>query len=76
MHNTAAIRINKLFAESVFTLYKKKRYGLKKCQMTYDPEFLSDMKDLHSRSLELKDCERTFHKFCSLTTLEEKIKTL
>ncbi len=76
MHNSATIRINKLFAESVFTLYKKKRYGLKKCQMTYDPEFLSDMKELHSRSLELKACERTFSKACSLVTLEEKIKTL
>ncbi|NBP68102.1 MAG: hypothetical protein EBR30_03555 [Cytophagia bacterium] len=76
MHNSAAIRINKLFADSVFTLYRKRRYGLKKCQMTYAPEFLGDLRELHARSVELKACERTFSKACSLTTLEEKIKTL
>lgn len=76
MHNPAAVRINKLFAEAVFVLYKKQRYGIKKCQLTYNPDFLSDLKELHKRSLELTSCERSFTKACSLDTIEEKIKTL
>lgn len=75
MHNSPVTRINKLFAEAVFTNYRKKRYGIKNCRVIYDPEFLNDLRELQKRSAEMKRCERELG-CCSPTKIEEKIKTL
>jgi hypothetical protein len=69
------VRINKLFADAVFSNYRKKRYGLKKCKTTYNPEYLSDMRELLKRGTELKDCCQVMGS-CDLIKLEETIKTL
>jgi ferritin-like protein len=75
MFYTPLIRINQLFADSVFTNYRKKRYGLKKCKTAYDPEYLNDMRELLKRSTELEQCEKKLGG-CSITKIEETIKTL
>lgn len=75
MFYTPLIRINQLFADSVFSNYRKKRYGLKKCKTTYDPEYLNDMRELLKRGTELKECCQVMGT-CDLVKLEETIKTL
>jgi hypothetical protein len=72
--NLASVSINKLFADAVYTAYKKKRYGIKKCKVTYSADMLSDLKEIHERALEMKSCNRVF--CCGLSTIEEKINTL
>lgn len=67
--------ISELFAESVHVRYKKKRYGIKSCNMTVDPDYASDLRELLLRSQELDKCKLTLGG-CGLTAIEEKIKTL
>jgi|688.fasta_scaffold607311_2 hypothetical protein len=72
--NLASVSINRLFADAVYAAYRKKRYGIKKCRVTYSADMLSDLKEIHKRALEMKSCDRNF--CCGLSTIEEKIKTL
>ena len=67
-------RINKLFAEAVFSNYKKKRYGIKSCTTSYDPDYLNDLRELQKRAAEATTCEKTIG--CGQVSIEEKIKTL
>lgn len=76
MHATPTTRINILFADAVHTAYKKKRYGIKRCNLVYDPEYLSDLRTLQKRAMEIKACGIERNSVCSLTKLNEIIKTL
>lgn len=76
MYKSPSTHIHKLFANKVHAAYTKKRYGIKSCKISYDADFLCDLKDLHKRLLELESCERTLGTGCSLTSIEEKILTL
>jgi|LakMenEpi03Aug12_release.lakeMendotaPanAssembly.Ray.scaffolds.fasta_scaffold4707938_1 hypothetical protein len=75
MYYNPTVRINKLFADAVFSNYRKKRYGLKKCKTTYEPEYLNDMRELLKRNTELKQCNKVLGS-CSILKIEETIKTL
>lgn len=72
--NIASVSINRLFADAVYAAYRKKRYGIKKCRVTYSTDMLSDLNEIHKRALEMKSCNRVF--CCDLSTIEEKINTL
>lgn len=76
MHVSPVVRIHKLFAEAVFSNYRKRRYGIKNCRIIYDPEYLNDLRELRKRASEMKDCDRELGCGCSLTKIDEKIKTL
>lgn len=69
-------RIHKIFSESMFEIYKKRRYGIKSCRLTIDPDYAYDLLNLYQRGLELDCCGLTFSGNCSTTSIEEKIRTL
>lgn len=71
----ALIHINKLFSIAVYASYNTKRYGIKSCNNTLDAELVDDLRIMYTRALEMKSCEAC-NTGCSLSVLEEKIKTL
>lgn len=71
----ALVHINKLFSNAVSVSYNSKRYGVKSCGNVLNADLAYDLKIMHSRALEMKCCEST-NRGCSLSVLEEKIKSL
>jgi len=72
----ALIRINEVFAETVYADYKRKRYGLKTCSALIDEELADDLRNLYIRGKEMETCLCTMPGFCTLSKIEEKINTL
>lgn len=72
----ALIRINEVFAESVYATYKEKRYGLKTCSALIDEELADDLRNLLVRGREMQLCACVMPGFCSLSKVEEKINTI
>jgi hypothetical protein len=72
----ALIRINEVFAETVFATYKRKRYGLKTCSALIDEELADDLRNLLIRGREMETCSCTMPGFCTLSKVEEKINTI
>jgi hypothetical protein len=72
----ALIRINEVFAESVYASYKRKRYGLKTCSALISEELSDDLRNLLIRGREMEQCACTMPGICSLSKIEEKINTI
>ena len=72
----ALIRINEVFAESVYATYKRKRYGLKTCSALIDEELSDDLRNLLIRGRAMEACACTMPSSCSLLKIEEKINTI
>lgn len=72
----ALIRINEVFAESVYASYKRKRYGLKTCSALIDEELADDLRNLLIRGREMELCACVMPAICSLSKIEEKINTI
>lgn len=72
----ALIRINEVFAETVYAHYKRKRYGLKTCSALIDQELADDLRNLLIRGREMETCSCVMPGFCTLTKVEEKINTI
>ena len=70
----ALIRINEVFAESVYATYKRKRYGLKTCSALIDEELADDLRNFFIRGREMELCACVMPAICSLSKIEEKIK--
>ena len=70
------IRINEVFAQSVYATYKRKRYGLKTCSALVDEELADDLRNLLIRGNEMHACLCDMQGFCSLSNVEEKINTI
>lgn len=70
------IRISEVFAQSVYTKYKQKRYGLKNCSALIDADFADDLRNLLIRATEMEKCECIISGACSLPVINEKINTL
>jgi hypothetical protein len=70
------IRINQVYAQSVYAKYKQKRYGLKNCNTVINADFADDLRNLLIRATEMEACECIMSSACSLATIEEKINTL
>jgi hypothetical protein len=73
---TPLIRINQVYAQSVYAKYKQKRYGFKNCNASVDADFANDLRNLVIRAAEMETCECVMSSACSLQTIEEKINTL
>ena len=71
----ALIHINQVFAEAVFSNYKKKRYGLKNCSNNINADFADDIRNLYVRALEMVGCECSLQG-CTVEQLRERINTL
>lgn len=72
----ALIKINKIFSETVYASYKRKRYGMKTCSAIIDEELTDDLRNLLIRSQEQEACECVLPGTCTLTAIEERINTL
>ena len=72
----ALIRINEVFAETVFADYKRKRYGLKTCSALIDEELADDLRNLLIRTREMATCSCAMPGLCTLNKIEEKINTI
>jgi len=72
----ALIRINEVFAESVYASYKKKRYGLKTCSALIDEVLANNLRTLLIRGREMEECACVLPTICSLSKIEEKINTI
>lgn len=70
------IRINEVFAQSVYARYKQKRYGLKNCSALIDADLADDLRNLLIRATEMETCSCIMSSTCSLSTIKEKINTL
>lgn len=70
------IRINEVFAETVYAIYKRKRYGLKTCSALIDVELADDLRNLLIRGREMELCACVMPAMCSLSKIEEKINTI
>lgn len=70
------VRINEVFAESVYASYKRKRYGLKTCSALIDEELSDDLRNLLIRGREVEACGCATPASCTLTKIEEKINTI
>lgn len=70
------IRINEVFAEAVYSRYKRKRYGLKTCSALIDEELADDLRNLLIRGTEMEACSCAMPASCSLAKIEEKINTI
>lgn len=70
------IRINEVFAETVYAIYKRKRYGLKTCSALIDVELADDLRNLLIRGREMELCACVMPAICSLSKIEEKINTI
>ena len=70
------IRINEVFAQSVYARYKQKRYGLKNCSALIDADFADDLRNLLIRATEMEACLCIMSNGCSLSTIKERINTL
>ena len=70
------IRINEVFAQSVYARYKQKRYGLKNCSALIDADFADDLRNLLVRATEMEACLCIMSNGCSLSTIKERINTL
>jgi hypothetical protein len=73
-------KITELYAESIFNLYKQKRYGLKSCSVNNNPERIQDIKELYIRLSEMEECGHFSSECgaysCKKSKVEEVIKTL
>ncbi len=69
------IHINKVFAESIYAEYKRKRYGIKSCNARVDADYAYDMKMLLKRNEELQSCNLKLDA-CSIESIQERINTL
>jgi hypothetical protein len=70
------IRINEVFAQTVYAKYKQKRYGFKNCNALIDADFADDLRNLLIRSTEMESCECIMSGSCTLSAIKEKINTL
>lgn len=69
--------ISKLFAESAFAEFQKKRFGLKNCRSKVDMNVAYDLLNLHIVTSDLADCNPEEQlACCPLCVIEEKINTL
>ncbi len=75
MPSRSNIRINKVFADSIYARYKQKRYGIKTCNALVDADFANDMRELLKRNEELQACSRKLEG-CGLDRIQERIDTL
>lgn len=70
------VRINEVFAQTVYAKYKRKRYGLKNCNLLINADFADDLRNLLIRATEMEKCECIMSGSCTLSVIEEKINTL
>ena len=70
------IRINEVFAQTIYAKYKRKRYGLKNCSTLINEELADDLRNLLIRATEMENCSCVMSSSCSLAKIEEKINTL
>ena len=70
------IRINEVFAKTIYAKYKRKRYGLKNCSALINEELADDLRNLLIRATEMENCSCVISSSCSLAKIEEKINTL
>jgi hypothetical protein len=70
------VRINEVFAQSVYAKYKQKRYGLKNCSTLINADFADDLRNLLIRATEMEECLCIMSSACSLSVIKEKINTL
>jgi hypothetical protein len=69
--------INELFADSLFLEFNKSRFGLEICKKHLDADYAYEMKKLYERAVERHDCHLPDNNCCcTLTAIEEQIKTL
>lgn len=68
--------INEKFCIAAYERYKAKRYGITSCKITVDEFYLMDIRDIYNRHLEQVDCGDTLTCRCSITKIEEIIKTI
>ena len=69
-------RIVTVFSESVFTKYKRKRFGFKNCSNIIDEDLADDLMHLLIRAREMDACGCNLPGSCSLTRIEERINTI
>jgi hypothetical protein len=70
------IRINEVFAQTIYARYKQKRYGLKNCNTIINPDLADDLRNLLIRATEMEACECIMSSACSLSKIKERINTL
>lgn len=70
------VRINQVFAQTVYSTYKQKKYGLKNCNSLIPADYADDLRNLLVRATEMENCECIISSACSLSTIKEKINTL
>jgi len=73
---TADLHINIIFSETVYSIYKNKRYGMKTCSAIIDVELADDLMQLHKRLTEMENCGCVIPGCCTLSKVEERINTI
>jgi hypothetical protein len=73
---TPDIHINIIFSDTVFSIYKNKRYGMKTCSAIIDVELADDLMQIYKRLKEMENCGCIMPGFCSLQKVEERINTI
>lgn len=69
--------ISELFGQAVYLDFSSRRFGMKGCQNTVDPELAGDLFHILKRAKErVETCGLQDDACCSLETIKERINTL
>lgn len=74
--NETLEHISILFAETAYTEFAQKKYGIKRCFARVDLELAEDLLNIYKAQLELQECDLTYGNSCSIESIEERINTL
>jgi hypothetical protein len=74
--NDTLEHITILFAETAYTEFVQKRYGIKRCFSRVDLDLAQDLMNIYKAQLELQECSLTIGDSCTIESIEERINTL
>ena len=67
-------KINCMFANAMFDIYVKSRFGLKSCRLRTDEFLLNDIREMYNRANQTTECGLCPD--CSEVVIEEFINTI
>lgn len=76
MMDNSRIKIERIFSESVYDLYKQRKYGIKSCKCLIDPECAALLRDLYINRKERFDCDQDSSECCTYQQIKELVNTL